>query len=150
MKKLLFLLIVFAMGLSALAQITHPVKWSYAAKRLNNNEAVVFLKATIQDDWHIYSLDGKAGGPVKTSFTFSPSKDYKLSGKPIEPIPKSKFEKSFGFNVGYFEKEVVFQQKIRLNSSDETFIKGKLEYMTCNDIHCNPPEDIDFSIPLGK
>ena len=150
MKKLLFLLIVLAIRSSGFAQITHPVKWSYAAKQLNNNEAIVFLKATIQDDWHIYSLNGKSGGPVKTSFTFSPSKDYKLSGKPIEPNPKSKFERSFGFNVGYFEKEVVFQQKIKLNSPNAGVIKGQLEYMACNNIHCNQPEDIDFTIPLGK
>jgi Disulphide bond corrector protein DsbC len=150
MKKVLFLIIALTISIGTFAQIEHPVKWAYAAKRLNNTEAIVFLKATIQDRWHIYSMNGKEGGPVKTSFIFSPSKDYKLSGKTVEPTPKSKFEKSFGFNIGYFEKEVVFQQKIRLNSPEATVVKGKLEYMTCNDIHCNPPEDIDFTIPLGK
>ena len=29
-------------------------------------------------------------------------------------------------------------------------VKGQLEYMTCNDKKCLPPEDVDFSIPLGK
>ena len=48
------------------------------------------------------------------------------------------------------EKEVVFQQKIKLNSPNAGVIKGQLEYMACNNIHCNQPEDIDFTIPLGK
>jgi thiol:disulfide interchange protein DsbD len=53
-------------------------------------------------------------------------------------------------DVTYFEKSVVFQQKIKLKSANATAVKGQLEYMTCNDQKCLPPEDIDFSIPLGK
>jgi len=53
-------------------------------------------------------------------------------------------------NVSYFEKTVTFQQKIKLKSAKTASIKGKLEYMTCNDMKCLPPEDLDFSVPLGK
>jgi len=53
-------------------------------------------------------------------------------------------------NVSYFEKSVTFQQKIKLKSANASVVKGKLEYMTCNDKKCLPPDDIDFSIPLGK
>ena len=53
-------------------------------------------------------------------------------------------------NIGYFEKEVIFQQKIKLKSANAAAVKGKLEYMTCNDKKCLPPEDVDFTIPLGK
>jgi DsbC/DsbD-like thiol-disulfide interchange protein len=150
MKKLLLAVAVLALSISAYAQIETPVKWSYAAKKLSATEAVVFLKATIQDGWHIYSLNVKEGGPIKTAFTFAPSTEYSLVGKPSEPTPVTKFEKSFSMNVSYFEKEVVFQQKIKLKSPNASVVKGKLEYMTCNDHKCLPPDDIDFSIPLGK
>ena len=53
-------------------------------------------------------------------------------------------------NVTYFEKSVTFQQKIKLKSATASVVKGKLEYMTCNDLKCLPPDDLDFSIPLGK
>lgn len=150
MKKLLLLITVFMMSAGAYAQIESPVKWSYAAKKINNTEAVIFLRATIQDGWHIYSQNVKDGGPIKTSFTFSPSKEYTLVGKTAEPTAITKYEDAFKMNVSYFEKTVTFQQKIKLKSGKVAAIKGQLEYMTCNDRKCLPPEDVDFSIPLGK
>ena len=150
MKKLLLLVIVLGLSIGAYAQIETPVKWSYAAKKISSTEAVVFLRATIQDGWHIYSLNVKDGGPIKTSFTFAPSKEYSLVGPASEPSPVTKYEKAFSMNVSYFEKSVIFQQKIKLKSANVSVIKGKLEYMTCNDKKCLPPEDLDFSVPLGK
>jgi hypothetical protein len=150
MKKLLFLIIVFLISTGAYAQVESHVKWAYAAKRVSPTEAVVFLRATIDDNWHIYSAYQKDGGPVKTSFTFTPSKDYVLVGKPSEPTPVIKFEKAFGIDVSYFEKTVTFQQKIKLKTANATVVKGQLEYMTCNDKKCLPPEDIDFSVTISK
>ena len=150
MKKLLILITFLVIVISAHAQIESPVKWSYAAKKISSTEAVIFLRATIQDGWHIYSLNVKDGGPIKTSFTFGPSNEYAAVGKPTEPTPVTRYEKAFSMNVSYFEKTVTFQQKIKLKSAKTASIKGKLEYMTCNDMKCLPPEDLDFSVPLGK
>jgi DsbC/DsbD-like thiol-disulfide interchange protein len=150
MKKLFLVIALLVIGAGAYAQIESPVKWAYAAKKISSTEAVVFLRATIQDGWHIYSQDVKDGGPIKTSFTFSPSKEYSLTGKTTEPTPLTKFESAFNMNVSYFEKSVTFQQKIKLKSPNASMVKGKLEFMTCNDRKCLPPDDIDFSIPLGK
>jgi DsbC/DsbD-like thiol-disulfide interchange protein len=150
MKRVLLLMIVLIMSAGAYAQIETPVKWSYAAKRLSNNEAVILLRATIQDGWHIYSLNVGDGGPIKTSFKFAPSQEYTLTGKTAEPTPIKKYEDAFKMNVTYFEKTVTFQQKIKLKSAKATSVKGQLEYMTCNDKKCLPPEDVDFTIPLGK
>ena len=81
MKRIMLLMIVFMISAGAYAQIEAPVKWSYAAKRLNNSEAVIFLRATIQDGWHIYSMNVKDGGPIKTSFTFAKSNEYTQSSR---------------------------------------------------------------------
>ena len=135
---------------AAFAQIDAPVRWSYAAKRVSPTEAVILVKATIEPGWHIYSLNVKEGGPIKTSFDFEKSKDFTLAGKTTEPKPMAKFEKAFKMNVTYFEKEVIFQQKIKLKSANATTVKGKLEYMVCNDIKCLAPEEVAFSIPVAK
>lgn len=124
-----------------------PVHWAYAAKKTSAKEAVVFFKATIDDGWHIYSQFIKDGGPVKTTISFSRSKEYVLVGPTIEPKPITRIEKVFNMEVGFFEKTVIFQQKIKLKSG-QTTVNGKLEYMTCNDQKCLPPDDIDFSIPV--
>ena len=147
MKRKLMITIVALWGAISLAnaQILKPVKWSYAAKKINATEAVVMIKATIDEGWHVYSQTVKEGGPVKTTFTFEPAATYTLIGRTIEPTPKTKFEQVFNMDVSSFEHEVIFQQKIKLKAARVT-VKGKVEYMTCNDKQCLPPEDIDFSI----
>ena len=147
MKKLTLVFVISFFSSSLFAQILAPVKWSYAAKKTSKTEAVLLLKATIDNGWHIYSTKQKDGGPVKTAFTFTPAKDYALNGAIAEPKPTTKFEQVFKMNVSYFEKAVIFQQKIKLKK-DQTTIKGKIEYMVCNDKQCLPPEEINFSIPV--
>ncbi|HJP63250.1 MAG TPA: protein-disulfide reductase DsbD N-terminal domain-containing protein [Mucilaginibacter sp.] len=150
MKKALLLITALVISIGAFAQIEKPVQWSYAAKKISSTEAVVFLRATIQPGWHIYSQNVKDGGPIKTSFTFTPSKEYTLVGKTAEPKPVTKYEEAFKMNVSYFENSVTFQQKIKLKSPGVKAVKGQLEFMVCNDHKCLPPEDVDFDIALGK
>jgi hypothetical protein len=138
---------ILMMGPALKAQILTPVRWSYGSKKTGKNEAVVFAKATIDNGWHIYSQTVKDGGPVKTSFTFSKSESYTLIGNTIEPTPITRNEKVFSMDVSYFEKSVIFQQKIKLKAN-QTIVKGTLEYMTCNDKQCLQPEEIDFSIAV--
>ncbi len=147
MKKVLFAAVALLCAINTQAQLLTPVKWSYAAKKLNATEAVLFIKATIDEGWHVYSQNVKDGGPVKTTITFSPSKEYELNGTTQEPTPVTRFEKAFGMNVSFFEHSVIFQQKIKLKAG-QAVVKGQLEYMTCNDHQCLPPDDIDFSIPV--
>jgi thiol:disulfide interchange protein DsbD len=148
MKKILIIAALAVLStISATAQIMEPVKWSYAAKKTSATEAVVFIKATIDQGWHVYSQFVKEGGPIKTAITFNPSKNYTLIGSTIEPKPITRMEKAFNMEVGFFENSVIFQQKIKLKAG-QTTVTGKLEYMTCNDQKCLPPDDIDFSIPV--
>ena len=147
MKKTLLLFVwIFASG-NLFGQILMPVKWSYAAKKINDKEAILFIKATIDEGWHIYSVNQPDGGPVKTSFTFFPSKEYNLIDKLMEPKPQVKYENNFKIDVRYFEKSVVFQQKVKVKTKHTT-ISGKLNFMVCNEEKCLPPEDIIFKIPI--
>ncbi|TCC93742.1 sugar transporter [Pedobacter frigiditerrae] len=146
MKRIiLFAVLIFAFT-RVDAQLEQPVSWTYLAKKVNKNEATLYLKAKMQNRWHIYSLDVK-GIPAKTSFSFSPSKDYILIGKTIAPKPVSKFDKILELNLTYFENEVVFAQRIKLNKTS-TIVKGKVEFMACNDKKCLPSDEVAFSIPV--
>ena len=145
LKLLIFLLLAAASTVSA--QILKPVKWSYAAKKLDDKHAVIYLKAVIDDGWHIYSVNQPEGGPQKTLFTFKKVNGISLVGKPSEPEPEKHFEKAFGIDVFYFEHSVIFQQKVSLKRA-EAIVKGHLTYMACNDHQCLPPEDLDFAVPV--
>lgn len=143
----LIALFLFPLAKKSSAQIEKPVTWSYAAKKINKSEAILYLKASIDAKWHIYSQNIKSGGPVKTTIVFSPSGDFVLNGKTIEPKAATKYESAFKMNVGYFENQVVFRQKIRLNKST-VIIKGKVEFAACDAKRCLPPEELEFSIPV--
>lgn len=148
MKKLLLVLIVMFAGRGAFAQIEGHVSWAYAAKKVSATEAVVLLKATIDDGWHIYSAYIKEGGPIKTSFKFAKSAEYTPVGAIVEPKPLSQYDKNFGMNLTFFENSVVFQQKVKLKGKKAN-VKGTLEFMTCNDQKCLPPETVDFAVNVA-
>lgn len=146
MKSLIIALILLGTSFIVKAQIENPVQWSYAAKKVNAKEAILYLKADIDARWHLYSQNVKPGGPVKTSITFTPSKSYTKLGATAEPKPITKFEKVFGMNVSYFESGVIFQQRVKLNGKLPISVKGKVEYMVCNDEQCLPPSEVEFSV----
>jgi DsbC/DsbD-like thiol-disulfide interchange protein len=146
MKKILLSGALLLAACAAQAQILTPVKWAYAAKRTSPTEAVILLKATIEPGWHVYSQHVKDGGPVKTTFTFTLSKSYTLVGKTQEPTPVTRFEKTFDMEVSYFAGSVIFQQKVKLTGPGPVTVAGKLEYMTCDDEKCLPPDELPFSV----
>lgn len=147
MKKLILAALTSIISTVSHSQILAPVKWSYGAKKIDNEQAVVFVKATIDKGWHIYSQHVADGGPVKTSFRFDKSDDYSLNGNITEPKPVSKYEKAFSMNVQYFEQSVIFQQKVKLKNGQAS-VKGTLNYMVCSNTQCLPPEDVEFSISV--
>lgn len=146
-KNILLTCFVLIASISVYGQILKPVTWSYAAKKTSATEATVFIKATIDDNWHMYSQFLKEGGPNPTIFSFQPSKTYSLIGKTIEPKPKSVYEPNFRMQVSYFENTVIFRQKIKLNARSAS-VKGKVEFMLCDDQRCLPPDEVNFIIPV--
>lgn len=149
MKKLLVAVAALLAARPTHTQILTPVHWSYAAKKTRATEATVFLKATIDAGWHIYSQHQKDGGPVKTTITFDPSRAYTLVGPPREPAPTTRPEKAFGMEVSYFANAVIFQQKVKLTGQGPVTVLGKLEFMVCNDEKYLPPDEVAFRIPVN-
>lgn len=150
MKKFsLFVVALLMTVTAAFAQIHNPVKWTVASKKLNSKEAVVFIKATIQNGWHIYGQEVPDGGPQPTTFTFKPSKDFTLNGATTPTTKaKSKYEEAFKMNVPYFNQEVVFQQKVKLNGNKPTTVLGMVEFMSCDKTQCLPPDEYNFTVTI--
>jgi len=148
MKTTLALAVSLLLNIGFFKPIENHVKWGYTAKRISATEAIIYLRATLDDGWHIYSQHIEEGGPTKTEITFTPSKEYKLVGKTIEPATVAKFDRYFKMNIASFEKEVVFQQKIKLNPKKGATVKVKLEFGICNNKNCLPPDEATFDIPV--
>lgn len=133
--------------LAANAQILKPIKWSFAVKKISDTESIVFVKANIEEGWHIYSQMVPPGGPLQTSIRFTPNKSYEIIGKTIEPKPVRSFDPFFNMDLGYFENSVVFQQKIK-NKGSSTKVNGIVEFMACSGERCLAPETLAFSIAI--
>ncbi|AOM79346.1 protein-disulfide reductase DsbD domain-containing protein [Pedobacter steynii] len=148
MKRTLMLTaLVFLLNASSYSQILKPITWSYVAKKMSATEATLYIKASLEKGWHLYSQNVGEGGPVATSFYFPASKLYDMVGRTIEPKPIKKFEPVFMMEVSYFETTAIFQQKVKLKGKQAT-VKGSVKFMVCNDKQCLPPSEIFFSIPV--
>lgn len=150
MKKILLMICLLGITSIGNAQILKPVKWSYAVKKLNVSEVMIYMKAVMESGWHIYGDSKKAGAPSKTSFTFKPSADYKLVGPVITSKSTVKYEAVIGMSVAFFEREATFLQKISLKNPNTKSISVLIEYMTCNNEKCLPPEELNLTIPLDN
>jgi thiol:disulfide interchange protein len=146
MRKIL-LLIFFLSVSQAFSQIIEPVKWSFSSEKLTDSTANLYLTATIDKDWHIYSQTIVGEGPIPTSFTFEKSTDYQLIGKVYEPTGIKEFDENFEINVTYFINSVTFVQAIKIISDKDFTVKGTLEFMACAKA-CIPPTEVDFSFNI--
>ncbi|HRZ95920.1 MAG TPA: cytochrome c biogenesis protein CcdA [Paludibacter sp.] len=146
MRKKVVLLAMLCISVFSFAQIENPVTWSFSSRNVSANESELVLTATIEKSWHLYSQFINEGGPVPTSFKFTPSADYELVGKVKETSPVIKtFDKTFEMDVAYFSGKAVFVQKIKLKKP-ELKVNGTLEFMVCDDDQCLPPDEKAFSI----
>ncbi|HVA99078.1 MAG TPA: protein-disulfide reductase DsbD domain-containing protein, partial [Bacteroidia bacterium] len=132
------------------SQIYNPVKWEFSVKKISDTQADLIIKANIGKGWHLYSqfMSGK-DGPIPTTFTYNPSDDYMLDGKTKESKVISKYEPVYGMNLNYFENSATFTQKIKIKTDKNFSVKGKLNFMVCNDSMCLPPKDADFSFDIS-
>ncbi|MGV3766834.1 MAG: protein-disulfide reductase DsbD domain-containing protein [Chitinophagaceae bacterium] len=147
MKSLLVVLCYIFLGYNVNAQDNSPVQWSTESKRLNDSTAMILIKAKIEEGWHLYSQELMPSGPQSTEFYFEKNPAYTLIGNVVEPKPISKFEQVFEMNVLYFEKSVLFTQKVNLKA-DSVLIKGEVLFMACNDETCMAPTTIPISVSI--
>lgn len=145
MKKYLFILLL-SIPCFAFAQLEKPVKWSFYVKKVNSTEAIIYLKAKMSGNWHIYAQNIKQDA-MRLKFNYASSKNYSLVGTTTEPKPIKKYDKVVKMDLAYFEKEAIFTQKIKLNRPS-LVVKTKVEFMACNDKQCLPADEILFNIPV--
>ncbi|NRF40156.1 protein-disulfide reductase DsbD N-terminal domain-containing protein [Pedobacter foliorum] len=148
MKNLLSIILALFITATVQGQILKPVTWSYLAKKTSAKEATLYIKANIEQGWHVYAQNIPKGDGIQTNFSFKSNSDYKVIGKTAQPKPVTKFDKNLDLNVSYYENSVVFQQKVTLKKNAPLTVKGEVEFMVCDDTRCLPKQTIEFSIPV--
>src|ERR1035437_5367268 len=148
-KYLILISLLFGMFVVSFGQLVKPVLWNLEQKPTQKGEIDLVFKAKIEPGWHLYSTDLPGGGPIKTTFTFTPDKsNYQTVGKIIEKTTSTKeHDKIFNMDLAFFSKEAIFIQKIKLLSNQSFELKGTIEYQSCNDETCTL-DDYDFSFKI--
>ena len=144
-KKILLILAVIFMTISAQAQMADPVHFNTQLKMLADGEAEIVFTATIDDGWHVYSTDLGSDGPTAATFN-----SVKMDG--AEPVgrlqPRGKevkqYDKMFDMELRFFERKATFVQKIRF-TKPQYAIECYLEYGACSNEVCMPPTEVEFS-----
>ncbi|RLD68784.1 MAG: disulfide bond formation protein DsbD [Bacteroidetes bacterium] len=148
MRVIIIAFIAAIYSINIQAQIIDPVEWDYSVKQLPNNEAELIFKAQIEPKWHMYSQFFEEGGPVKMTFLFEDTKDYKKLGNVVEVSkPHTEHDDIFDIDVQYFESQATLKQKIKILSTKDFVVKGEFDYQVCYDDKCvlfTP--DFEFSI----
>lgn len=149
MKKLLVALCLFALPMLALAQEENPVKWNFAAKKINAQTYEVHATATIEKGWHVYAQEA-GEGPIPTTFKFAKNPLVAANGK-VKEVGKlhKAFDKNFNSELKYYENAVTFVQTVTVKGKAATKVKGSVEFMVCDDHQCLPPAEVEFAVNVG-
>ena len=112
--------------------------------------AHVLIKASMDDEWHIYALENAGEGPVASRI--------KISGDIIDEQgliehrePTEKFDEGFGVKTRFFKGTTDFRVPIRIKEDapiGETTLSVYMLYQVCNESLCYPPAEININASI--
>jgi thiol:disulfide interchange protein DsbD len=70
-----------------------------------------------------------------------------LVGGVTESESIEEFDPNFDMILKYFSDEAEFRQKVKLLTDGPVIVKGSVNFMSCDDKRCLPPEDVEFEFP---
>tara|TARA_R110002073_G_scaffold221808_4_gene382008 strand:- start:32144 stop:34651 length:2508 start_codon:yes stop_codon:yes gene_type:complete len=149
--KHIVIVVAFLFSTLLTAQIFEPVKWEFQTEKLSENEYQLKFIALVDDGWAIYSQDLPEGGPIPTSFEFDANGTFTLIDNVVESDENkvTKHDPVFDMTLSKFYKRAEFTQIVKLSSPNAT-ITGTLNFMTCDDKRCLPPNDVPFEFKISN
>lgn len=144
--------IVFAAALVPLAigplAAQDPVHWSarVAAKGIQAGAAFdLTLTATIDDEWHIYSVTQGAGGPVPTSVTVGAP--FARAGAIRGPDPTTAYDPNFEIKTATYDGTVTLVVPVRApERATPSALHVGVTYQACTDRLCLPPRTVTLNV----
>lgn len=134
-------------AVSLFAQPQTHVSWKTGVESLGDGLYEITATARMDAGWHIYDLGPYEFGPNPTAITFTLPDGASLEGDlSASREPEKYYDDIFEINIGYYEGEVSFSQKVR--GSGEVGLT--VEWMACDENNCTPLNDETFSVTIGQ
>ncbi|MFM8803609.1 MAG: cytochrome c biogenesis protein CcdA, partial [Planctomycetia bacterium] len=117
---------------------------------------VLVVTATLEEGWHLYSLDQKPGGPQATKITVAADSPLKPAGpfRPDAPPHKRTIKDVPGWNGLVVEEHagtVTWRAPLAANPDGTSpQVRGSVSLQLCRDNACTPPETIPFTAAAGE
>jgi hypothetical protein len=149
MKKWLILFAGLLINHLGWAQL-QPVVWTFGAKKTADRAYEIEIKANIKDGWHLFSQTQPADAiALPTVFVINPNPLLIRNGSLREVGKLEKYkDKTLGVTAYQYAGQVRFVQTVTLKAKAKTVFSGTVEFQTCDDEKCLPPQKVNFSIPL--
>jgi thiol:disulfide interchange protein len=136
-------------ALGSPAQITAAIE-SGPQTESGQHSNVLVVTATLEEGWHLYSLEQKPGGPQATRINVAADSPLKLAGpfRPDTPPHKRTVKDVPGWNglvVEEHDGTVIWRAPLASNPDGKAAeVHGSVSLQLCRDNACTPPETIPF------
>ena len=147
LRRIFLLIAVFSVS-AASAQILDPVDWQLTKQKVSETDYELLMTATMDPGWYIYGTDLAPGGPIPTAITFNEDAGFELIEGLKYPDADVKYDPNFEMDIPMYGGRVTFSQRVRVLSAGPVKVTGELQFMSCDDQRCLPPDYIDFSFEL--
>ena len=133
------------------AQIEFPedkVSWEISLEQ-EGCEATIVVKVTCVEHWHVYAANlPEASFLLPTEIEPDKSSNYEVIGKVIEPQPEFYHDEAADEDIYQHSNSFTLKRKIKITSKKDFTLKGRFSFQTCDESHCLPPYDADFSLKV--
>ena len=148
-RTILLFSVLIGIGYS---QFKTPVTISTEVENSSRPDEVahVLIKASMDDEWHIYALENAGEGPVASRI--------KISGDIVDEQgliehrePTEKFDEGFGVKTRFFKGTTDFRVPIRIKEDapiGETTLSIYMLYQVCNESLCYPPAEVNIDASI--
>jgi thiol:disulfide interchange protein DsbD len=134
-----------------------PVKWSMKAslpaKPLKPGDRFdLQLAATIEEGWHLYSLEQEEGGPTPTRIVMPAEQPFEQAGAIESSEPKTAMDPNFNLTTQYYEDTAFFTIPVKVAATapaGKSQVKVNVSFQTCNDELCLPPKTIKLTVDVN-
>ena len=131
-----------------------PVKWEAFAGEIRKGTdgssiLDVELHATIDDNWHVYSLTQSGNGPVPLTVEAIPAPPYQVAEAISGPQPVKSMDREFGFETETYAGKPVFHVPVKFPTGDYSsakLLKLKVRSQACSDKLCLPARTTTVAI----
>lgn len=137
MKKITLLLALF-LSIFGFSQ-ENKVNFTASIEKLSDTEYQITYDAVIAENWKLYSTVLPDMTALPTEFLYNNEEgNYMILGAVEEFGSEIKFDPIFQAEMGLFENNAKFTQKIQVLNPNVAYIDVDIDYQTCDDQSCIP------------